>query len=236
MGNPTKHIIIQVTNQGIYHSKENLVSWENTNFPAKEHFGLNERGGIFWKVALIRYNKSNEELEIKVTDYDAKEEGSLLEKHPKYPISRLKFQKLNGFELKNHLSYFKWIEFAGLIDETQEPIPKQQAQPHTPLTSLTSTSKIDSKDYFEVQSTVKPYYLNFEVPLKKTNFKDGYVEVIKKISQSVRAITIKLTNEHIHSEFDNIKPFFAKALGTKKIRVKGKVHLLDGEVIESNCI
>ncbi len=226
MGNQTKHIIIQVTNKGVYHSRENLVSWEHTNFPAKKHFGLNEREAIFWEVEMISHNQSSGELEIKVIDYESKKKDSLLEKNPKYLISRLKFQKLNGFELKNHLSYFKWNEFQGIIDE------KQNQSPPAPLRS---NSEVDSKDFFEVKPINEIFYANFEVLLKKTRFKDGYVEVTKKPTQLGNAIIIKLANEHIHSEFDNIKPFFSKVLGTRKIQVKGKIHLQDGELIEANC-
>lgn len=231
MATHTKHIIIQVTNNGIYHSKENLVSWEHTNFPAKEHFGLNERVAIFWEVEMINYNQNSEELEIKVIDYQSKKKDALLDQNPKYPISRLKFQKLNGFELKHHLSFFKWNEFDGLIDETQKPIIKSPPQtvPHRLV------SEIPSKDYFEVEPINKVFYVNFEVPLKKTMFKDGYVEIIKKLPQSRSVITINIANKYIHSEFDNIKPFFSKALSTRKIRIKGKVHLQDGELIEADC-
>jgi hypothetical protein len=63
----------------------------------------------------------------------------------------------------------------------------------------------------------------------------GYIELQKKIKGFPKKVTIHLKNDNIIPEFDHVKPFFAKALGKRKIEVSGYMEIDEKGAIAVRC-
>lgn len=90
-------------------------------------------------------------------------------------------------------------------------------------------------DYSEQIEKNKRIDINFQHLLIKTKFKMGYVEIEKKLKGFPKKIKINLENNNIIPEFDHVKPYFAKALGNRKIEITGYLEIDETGEIKVKC-
>ncbi len=222
-----KHIIIRISKEGVFYNTDDCIPWHNTNFPPKTSFSFNPRNEIYWQAEMLDYEKSTGELAIKVVNYKAENEKErYAQQQPKAPVKSLKFSPLDWSELQVFLNFYTLKDFDDLVE-----LPKrEQANSETVFID----HNFVPKDVFGLK---KPRKIDIQIkyPLIKTEFKTGYIQFEKKLKGIAEPLTITIENDHIIPQFDHIKPFFAKALGKKKIQVSGYAEIdADGE-IQVNC-
>jgi hypothetical protein len=101
---------------------------------------------------------------------------------------------------------------------------------------ITRSADEDWVDFSEPEEQKERIELRFEYPLQKAVFKMGYVEVGHQVKElPEQTLTIPIENPNILPEFDHVKPFFAKALGKKKIEVRGYLEMDEADHIEIRC-
>lgn len=229
-----KHIVINLSNIGIFYNDREYIEWRNTNFPPKESFNFNEREKIYWEVEMIRFNKEQGELEVDVHDYNVSlNKNTFSNQAPRYPLKSIKFKNIKWHELQKVMNYYIPLNFEGLVNfeeqnETNASNELREKDYNRDLFDL--DSEVDFGD--EKREKVK---ISFQHPLMKTKFKMGFVEVEKKIKEIGETITIVLSNSYIIPEFDHVKPYFSKILGKKKIKIHGYLEFDVNNRIVVNC-
>lgn len=94
-------------------------------------------------------------------------------------------------------------------------------------------SQIPSYEQIETQISLQVTELNIELPIKDVIFEDGKVTFECHIHQIGRKIRFDILNPFIKKEFDSIKNYFSKVLGTKKFMVSLHVEHKGREIV--NC-
>lgn len=229
-----KHIVINLSNIGIFYNDREYIEWKNTNFPPKESFGFNERKKIYWEVEMIRFNKEQGELELDVHDYNVSlNKNTFSNQVPRYPLKSIKFKNIKWDELQKVMNHYTPINFEGLVNFEEQ-------------NEANASNELREKDYnrdlFDLDSEVnssdekrEKIKISFQHPLMKTKFKMGFVEVEKKIKEIGETITIVLLNSYIIPEFDHVKPYFSKILGKKKIKIHGYLEFDENNRIVVDC-
>ena len=75
----------------------------------------------------------------------------------------------------------------------------------------------------------------FRVPLKDLRFRLGGVSFTRKLKGHPEPLDLTVPNHDIREEFDAVKNYFAKVMGTDRIRVRADVEILGGRVVMSNA-
>ena len=211
-----KHITLRPTPAGLHFSTEGLIPWARTNLPAAD-FRFNERAGTYWEVEMLAFYPNEERLHLRVTDYEAEADGFLPDRKMKQRVSRFTFEPLDEAAFKAQLSYYR----AGALSEmlrSDPPAPAPFAAPATPP---------ESKGDKEEES--KGQQLSFAYPIMELTFANGGVKGEAELPGLVDPVSFKIINDHIVAEFDNIKPFFVKALKRQTIRVSAELVFRNDE-------
>ncbi len=216
-----KHIILKVENQGLLYNEHGLISWEQTNFPDKESFTVRTYEPIYWRVFMERFDKATNELMVRVVDYNVEDIAGFAKQKPKKPIHRLTFNSLDWNGVIQHLSSYTTRELEQLITRND---------PETRTSKQASPVRGDWD--FSASHRIK---IDFKIPLSETRFGLGMVELTKELKDFDEPLDIKIYNEDILPEFDYIKPFFAKALGKRKIGVQGWAEIDDNGEVRTSC-
>lgn len=232
MAQAKKHIILHISNQGIFYNEEERLAWSRTNFPDKATFTLTEREQIYWEVAMVRYDKAGSILEVEVSSYRADPgQASFPDQKPKYPIKQIWFRNIDWQELQKVMNAYKPQDFEGLVDFSKPPETKTKDQ--SDQEALIGYRYGGNFGKQKQTGSAEEVEIQFSYPLIKTRFKMGCVEIEKKKIKGVKdPVRIVLENDFIIPEFDHVKPYFSKILGKKKIEVRG--HLKIGKKGEVN--
>ncbi len=223
MNRVEKHIILKITNKGVFFNDNEFIEWGMTNFPPKNEFNFNERNGIFWEAKLISFNRKNSQLNVEIVNYCAEDKKDLFaNQSAKFSFQKIWFSKLKWLELQKIMNVYKQILFDKISDSNEQ-----------------TSERIKRDDnligYSERTVINKRVDINFKYPLIKTKFKMGYVEIEKKLKGVSEKVKINLKNSNIIPEFDYVKPFFSKALGKRKIEINGYLEIDEKGEIEVNC-
>ena len=76
-----KSIVIRVSNDLIYFNPNFHIPIEATNIP-KKHLKFRTNYAIYWLVELIKYDNSNNTLEVKICNYKASNSSNVKEQTP----------------------------------------------------------------------------------------------------------------------------------------------------------
>jgi len=221
---PKHHIIIRISNQGVSFNDSLLIPWEQTNFPDNATFSFNAQFPIYWEAAMQKFDPNKLQLQLKVVDYQPTEISNFDDQQPKTAIKSVVFEPLSWLNLQELLSYYKPNAFQAILAPESEEETQQTIIPE-------GKKSTDHSDWINTARIISP--INFSIAINKLTFKMGHVVFEKKIQSLANPISIRIYNEHIIPEFDYVKSFFAKALGSKKINVKGRVEINDTGEIKS---
>lgn len=224
MGKPEKHIILRITNEGVFYNKDARIPWAHTNFPPKETFNFNERSEIFWKARLLSFDAGRSLLKVAIVDYDTEgQRAAFARQKAKFPFRNLLFSPLQWEALEPLMNIYNKQLFQPILETSK-------------TWRMTRSSDEDWVDFSEPEEQKTRIDLHFEYPLNKAVFKMGYVEVEHQVKElPEQTLTIPIENPNILPEFDHVKPFFAKALGKKMIEVRGYLEIDEADHIEIRC-
>ncbi|GAB5555017.1 MAG: hypothetical protein Sapg2KO_46080 [Saprospiraceae bacterium] len=220
MSNSRKHILLKITNQGVYYNPRAYLSWEDTNFPPKTDFNFNDRVDIFWEVVLLDFDKKDKTLSLTVVDYEANYSKQQFEtQQPKFLFRKIAFKNLKWQALEKILNIYRRHQFSNISDAN-------------PLQDQTLASETEAK----IESFPNRK-IDFKVShsLKKIRFQLGYVELEKKIKGLREKVTLVIEHPHILPEFEPIKSYFAKVIGKKTIEITGTITINSDGSIDANA-
>lgn len=215
MSSPIRTIILRITNTGIYLNNQDLVTWENSNFPAKGNFQFSDHRPLFWRVKQEAYERATGSLSITVINYRVSDPKPHFSKQQaKAPVKFIQFSSLKWPELQGQLSVYRKDDF-------------------TPL--LKAPRATNQGEHNAANSAVKRIHIEGRIPLNRLTFKRGFAESEKRVPGLQEPVQIILPNPHILPEFEAIKPFFGRLLGKRTVAFTGVVEMVGKLVQTVSC-
>ena len=213
-------IIIKISNDRVFFNPEFSIPFSQTDFP-EDALTFKGQVDIFWLVEMVKFDSSNRKLFVKVLDYNEKNIDTFNIQKPKMEIRHLSFlDGLDWNKLEPQLSYYSKIELLPILKEL--PVDERPAKAGPKSNDFISTKSSDN-----YKREVK---VDFSIGFADIHFKLGYVSFKKHIQEVFQEVDFKILNEFLLPEFDVIKFWFSKKLGTRKIKVKANIILTYGVV------
>ncbi len=194
-----------------------------SNLPEKEiNFGKIRE--VYWTVEQLSFDKSAGKLFVNIIDLFPRNIAGFADQSPKYPVNEIQFANLpKPTELKQCLDYFN--KGMGLVDKAQEDalsdIVKEKSTAGRPQSKNPLFRSAPESDKIS---------LNFSVNLKDAQIKLGYVVFERNVPSLRQLARFKVENDFLLPEFELIKSYLIKALGTKKFDVRATVFVEKGEI------
>ncbi|MCO6468901.1 MAG: hypothetical protein J5I54_08665 [Bacteroidales bacterium] len=218
-----RHIILKITNKGVFYNDNAFIEWKYTNFPSKKEFNFNDRTDIFWEAKLLSFDAKKSLLKVDIVNYNvSQKKKSFVDQKAKFPFQKIWFNRLKWVELQKIMNIYRQISFDKITDSGEQVGERKGG----------NKTLMDFSDRTQKNTRIA---INFKYPLMKTKFKMGYVEIEKKLKGVSEKQKINLVNTNILPEFDHVKPFFAKALGKRKIEITGFLEIDEKGQIEIKC-
>ena len=199
MSEKSKHIILRVSESGLYFNADEKITWENTNFPPKSAFSIRQSTEIYWQVSMISFDKANGILKVHVSSYNFGNNEEFLKQKSKFKLNRIDFQDLHWEKIKEILTYYEVKKFEE------------------------NGSRFLSRDNKDTEDIEDAYNFEFKQAISKITFKMGYAETTKSIKGISNKVLVKIYNPEIIPEFEYIKFYFSKIFGSRQIKIKGSI-------------
>ena len=205
-----KKIILRISNNGLAWNDDGVLPWGATNLHHAA-FRFREREDIFWEVGMIGYIAAEGELHVRVTDYEADPDEFQPTLQPRQPVRQIRFAPLNGEALKSQLTYYRSGELEPLLAANPASVTSPAPAAAPPPEPAGGPQKTPDAQ--------RGHAVNFTVPLLELTFGNGGVRGSTELPGLAEPVAFSIANDHLVAEFDAIKPYFARALKRKTIRV-----------------
>lgn len=213
MGDQT--LILKIFDGRVFFNPDISIPLTQTNIPVKDLMFKPYRD-FYWLVKMEYFDSNNKQLFVKVQGYDTGPSEEFNQQHPKDEVRLLFFRELDWRYLESQLSYYAKINLKSIVKNMPaEHVDAKLESPNVDFAPSPQKSSLSVK---------------FDVPFADASFNLGYVGFQKYISQINREIDFKILNDHLLPEFDHIKFWFAKRLGTRKFKVRAEIQLVDNEI------
>lgn len=219
----SRRLIMKIDNERIHFNPELSIGIHNSNIPS-DFLSFRSHVELYWVVEMLGYDEVNKSLRVSVVDYDAKEISAFANQTPKKLVCEVLFNKFDWPQLEPLLSSYKKIRLVEILDNI-EANPFQFSRPiheneKIPTDQLPATRNflIDNLDNGKRQ-----HVETFSILFTNCTFHLGFVSFTKKLSFQSDPFPFQISNDNILPEFDAIKPWFAKRLGTKKFNVIAEI-------------
>jgi len=222
-------VIIRLHEGRIWFNDRLSIDVRDSNLPSEKiRFGRVKE--VYWLVEQLVFNRETRALEVKVADYFLRDFASFTTQNPKAEIARLIFTNLcDTASLKMVLKYYS-SEMNHLDEALEAGYFEINGTP-----SL-SDEKISHKNpLFRSIPEKEKIEVGFEVWFKDAEFKLGYVVFDKNIPELKQMLRFKVSNDFLLPEFEFIKGYFVKALGTRKFDVNATIFLEHGKATETRA-
>lgn len=207
---------IKITEDRVYFNPTLSIPFSQTNLPY-EVMGFNPVRIYFWELEMKSYSADKQELYVKVLNYNAIGGDFFDNQVPKKPVSILAFETpLDWEQLEPQLARYTKSAIGHFVTNMIE--------------AKETVSKTPPKDNLEPGRYTSTINVSFRVDFADATFKLGYVSFQKYVTELSRELEFNITNDHLLPEFDLIKHWFVKKLGTREFKVNANIHLANGEV------
>lgn len=212
-----KEFIVLVSNKEIAFNPSFSVSTRMTNLLIPLAMRFSESKETYWKVTQTNYGANSSTLTIKVTDYYPKDiSGFSTNPMPKRPINSIVFEPFNWQLLKGCLSFYHKKLLINYLYNTEDP-------EYNDPTTKSWTIAYKTREPGDSQKKISTFKYDFWMPFSEIKFDNGKVIFEKTIIiHSINEVVhFEIFNDHLRQEFENIKEWFFKKLGTTKFKVEG---------------
>jgi hypothetical protein len=225
----SKNVIIKLHQDRIWFNRDQSIDFVSSNLPYHE-IRLNPKHEVFWLIEQLSYDRDSSTLTVKVIDYFLRDVISFSDQHPKAIIKRIHFINLpDADDLKLALRYYS--RQMSDLDKALEEGYQEFKGIDSPLQRETSKKNLLFRSYKEKEKLE----VNFEVWFKDAAFKLGYIVFDKDIKELKQMLHFKVANDFLLPEFELIKGYFIKALGTRKFDVKASIIMEEGRPMETHA-
>lgn len=223
------NVIIRLHQNRIWFNSHSSIGVEQSNLPAA-HINFAKVIETFWLLEQLSFDKSTQTLEVNIVDYFLRDRLAFPAQNPKTVIKVLKFSNLSDpSSLKIALRYYS-SEMNHLDQALEEGYNELMEKPK-PIEGKIQKKNLLLRSYPEKEKLE----VNFEVWFKDAEFKLGYIVFDKNIPELKQMLRFKVSNDFLLPEFEYIKSYFMKALGTRKFDVKATIFLEYGKAVETRA-
>lgn len=227
MKNPT--VILRLHEGRIWFNEQISISVENSSLPVKE-IRFDKVKEVYWLVEQLTFDRNSHTLELKVLDYFLREKSAFSAQNPKAEIKFIHFANLGDTgSLKTALRYY-------VTELNKLDLALEEAYRELHEHKSSGDSHIVKKNpLLRSRPVADEITAEFDVWFKDAEFKLGYVAFDKNIPAIKQMVRFKVSNGFLLPEFELIKGYFVKALGTRKFDVKATITFEQGKAVESHA-
>lgn len=219
-------IVLKIYQDKFWYNESDFVPIGNTNIPYK-HMTFRSNRSIYWLVEMLNFNKELGRLSVDVINYDLKQYSGFSTQKPSSAIKILVFGKFVWERLEPLLSIHQKSKLIDrLYGENQGPYSHLRTQGINEVQRLKNMEFVSYEEQQQVREVPElpiPQNLEFseqfEIDFLNCKFGLGYVEFMVKIQTISESCEIRVYNENLLPEFDNIKKWFSRRLGKEKFEV-----------------
>lgn len=227
MGNNT--VILKLHQNRIWFNKTISIPVGNSNLPVDE-INFNRVKETFWLVEQVSFDKDTGTLEVRIADYFLRDTSAFPGQNPKSSVRALRFSNLGDTgNLKVALHYY--AREMNHLDQALEEAYDGLINKTGPAAGKVSKKNLLMRTYPEKEKL----QVSYEVWFKDAEFKLGYVAFDKNIPEIKQMLRFKIDNDFLLPEFEFIKGYFMKALGTRKFEVSATIFLEHGKAMETRA-
>lgn len=223
----SRSIIIKLYHGRIWFNQNLSVGFSASNLPF-DKIKLNPSHEIYWLVEQISFDKDNNALEVKILDYFLRDFSSFPDQIPKTSVEVVFFNNLPDIDQLN-LALKYYTRQMNDLDKAME----EGYQEFKGSDSQTPGSLSKKNPMFRTYKEREKLETSFDVWFKDAQFKLGYIAFDKDIKEIKRMLRFKVVNDFLLPEFELIKGYFVKALGTRKFDVKASISFQEGKAVET---
>jgi len=225
-----KTVILRLHEGNVWFNHSLSVPVDKTNLP-QDRIRFDKIRDVFWLVEQHAYEKDSLTLFVNVKDYFLRDHEGFFHQRPKAPIDILHFGNLpDAVSLKIALRYYN--SEMGLLDQAMEEGYEEVLAPQFQSPEKT----VKKNPLFRSYPDQEKIDLSFDVWFKDAEFKLGYIVFDKNIPTLRQMVRFKVDNDFLLPEFEFIKGYFVKALGTRKFDVTATVSLEQGKVAGTRAV
>jgi hypothetical protein len=222
-------VILRLHLGRIWFNDQVSVEVSQSNLPCGE-INFNRVKDIYWLAEQISFDKNTGTLEVIVVDYFLRDKSAFRDQNPKSTIKEIIYTNLGDtISIRTALRYYA-TEMNHLDQALEEGYKELSEKP------VMAGEKIQKKNLFlRTYPDKDKLEVTFEVWFKDAEFKLGYVVFDKNIPELKQMLRFKVNNDFLLPEFEFIKSYFMKALGTRKFDVKAIIFLEQGKTVETRA-
>lgn len=225
-----KEIIIKIQIDRVLFNPQFSINIAQTNIPF-EHIKFKNNEDIYWRVEMIKYVSSSKVLEVKIIDYNTIDIQTFSDQEPKNPIEKLNFTgKFDWIQLEPQLMSYTKNPFINQLYNAD--VGAEYKFENKSLLTLDQSNK-DKLQQLNIPPIIRNIEERFWIDFNDAQFMLGYVSFKKRIEKIDLVVDLKIENDHLLAEFQNIRYWFAKKLNTKKFYVRTTITLWDGLLKET---
>jgi hypothetical protein len=222
---PPPHVIIRINHGKIYFNGQLSIPVERTNLPVSK-IDFQIITDVFWDLEQLEFIRPENRLRVKVTNFFPRDTESFSLQNPKSAINFLEFSDLPDVSSLHQCLNYSMKEIAHLdkaIEDAFDDFAPTSGQPKLPRFRRANTlfRSVPEKEILSRQ---------FSIPFKDSSFKLGYVVFGHPVQETGELVRFKIRNDFLLPEFELIKSYFMKALGTRKFDVSARVTVEKGKV------
>ncbi|MBP6872245.1 MAG: hypothetical protein KBC43_09575 [Bacteroidales bacterium] len=225
----SKSVIIKICQKKIWFNETISIAVECSNLPVDE-IKFSRVNDIYWLLEQVSFEKDTGLLEVKIHDYFLRDFSSFNAQNPKSLVKSIRFLNLSDTDsLKTALRYYS----SGMnhLDQAMEEAFRELSDKPEPIPEKVRKKNIMFRSYQEKEKLE----VTFDAWFKDAEFKLGYVAFDRNIPELKQMLRFKVDNDFLLPEFEFIKSYFVKALGTRKFDVKATIFLEHGKPVETSA-
>jgi len=238
-----KTVFLKISNKEIHFNETDYIPIEKTNLPYEDMRFNTEYQDIFWEVELIKFDEENEELYVKVTDYNPHNRGSFRDQRFKYPFYRINFELLDWQQVEQQLSSYRISAikdyFFGLTTSQRAELrnsswPDPDSMPTGPV-ELEPVGELPTKKDKETVAFKRRIEEVIRISFLEFRFYEGFVSTSKMLKNTAVPTEIVIHNPAFRQEFEYIKEYFVRYFGRKTVKVFIDYELDSDKITDLNC-
>jgi hypothetical protein len=226
---PAQSVLIRIHRGKIFFNDTLSIPVHQTNLP-RTTIDWNKVEDVFWETKQVEFMRPANRLRIKVLNYFPRETDAFYQQNPKSSVDSLEFINLQDEAALWQCIRYSMTEINQLdqsIAEAYEEINASAADRRIPLKR--------KNPLFRSAPAQEVLEKEFNIPFKDAAFKLGYVVFEHPVQETGELVRFKIRNDFLLPEFDLIKSYFMKALGTRKFGVNARITVENKKVVRTEA-
>jgi len=211
-----------------------------------EHLSFRTHEDSWFEIEVLEYDKSKQEITVKVVDYQPADFKKFREQTPKAPVQFIRFKPLNWQRLEKHLSSYtmKALLRKNIVFEEAGYIRGNEQAGSSFGAALKKGRQADGEGLSSVSDVEPGYGTNKQhttvietiteeakIYFNDAVFELGFLSFSYKSKALKEVYQLKIENHYLLPEFNAIRNYFPKALGGRKqFSIKVTFTLTDKKV------